>query len=59
MPGGGIPIVGLERSGIASTALLAGRTATVTGIVKRAYPTASEGSAPRCSANFRPPQNLT
>ncbi|MEO8626257.1 MAG: lamin tail domain-containing protein, partial [Candidatus Limnocylindrales bacterium] len=39
---GGIPIVGLDRSGIASTALEAGRKATITGIVKRAYPTASD-----------------
>lgn len=42
LSGGGIPIVGLERSGIASTALEAGRKATITGIVKRAYPTASD-----------------
>jgi hypothetical protein len=39
---GGVPIVGLERSGIPSIALEAGRSATITGIVKRAYPTASD-----------------
>ena len=40
--GGSIPIAGLERSGIASTALIEGRSASVTGIVKRAYPTATD-----------------
>jgi hypothetical protein len=42
MPGGGIPIVGVARSGIESTTLIEGRDATVIGIVKRAYPTASD-----------------
>jgi DNA/RNA endonuclease YhcR with UshA esterase domain len=42
VPGGSIPIDGLSRSGIASTALVVGRTATVVGIVKRAFPTASD-----------------
>lgn len=37
-----IPLKGLEGSGIASTALVEGRTATVVGIVKRAYPTATD-----------------
>jgi len=37
-----VPIVGLARSGIPSTALVAGRMATVAGLVKRAYPTASD-----------------
>jgi len=40
--GGSIPIVGLDRSGIPSTALVDGRTATIVGIVKRAYPTATD-----------------
>jgi hypothetical protein len=40
--GGTIPIVGIDRSGIPATALVEGRTATVVGIVKRAYPTASD-----------------
>jgi uncharacterized protein YdeI (BOF family) len=40
--GGGVPVVGLERSGIPSTALATGGTASVTGIVKRAYPTATD-----------------
>jgi hypothetical protein len=42
LSGGGVPIVGLGRSGIASTALVAGREATITGIVRRAYPTAND-----------------
>lgn len=52
---GAIPIAGLERSGIASTALVAGRTATITGIVKRAYPTASDqrlAIVPRSAADI-------
>jgi hypothetical protein len=40
--GGSVPIVGLARSGIASNALVKGRGATVTGLVRRAYPTASD-----------------
>jgi hypothetical protein len=40
--GGGVPIVGIERSSVPSTAIVAGRGAAVTGIVKRAYPTASD-----------------
>jgi hypothetical protein len=40
--GGGIPISGIDRAGIPSTALEEGRRATITGIVKRAYPTASD-----------------
>lgn len=55
MPGGGVPIVGLERSGIPSTALAAGRGATVTGIVKRAYPTATDqrlAIVPRTAADI-------
>jgi hypothetical protein len=56
MPGGGLPIVGLERSGIDSTALVEGREATVTGIVKRAYPTASDqrfAVVPRTAADIK------
>jgi len=56
LPGGGVPIVGLARSGIASTALEAGRAATITGIVKRAYPTASDqrlAIVPRSAADIR------
>ena len=37
-----IAIAGLAGSGIPSTALIEGRQATVTGIVKRAYPTATD-----------------
>jgi hypothetical protein len=54
--GGGIPIVGLERSGIPPTAIQAGRRATITGIVKRAYPTASDQRlqiVPRSIADIR------
>jgi len=49
-------VVGLSRSGIDSTALVAGRTATVTGVVKRAYPTASDqrfAVVPRTAADIR------
>jgi DNA/RNA endonuclease YhcR with UshA esterase domain len=40
--GGSLPIVGIATSGIPSTVLEEGRSATITGIVKRAYPTASD-----------------
>ncbi len=40
--GGSLPIVGVAGSRIPSTAIAEGRNATVTGIVKRAYPTASD-----------------
>jgi uncharacterized protein YdeI (BOF family) len=42
--GGGakVPVSGLAGSGIASTALVEGREATITGIVKRPYPTATD-----------------
>ena len=40
--GGRVPIAGLAGSGIASTDLAVGRAATVTGIVKRPYPTATD-----------------
>jgi uncharacterized protein YdeI (BOF family) len=39
---GRIPIQGLAGSGIPSTALIEGRAATITGIVKRPYPTAKD-----------------
>ena len=53
---GTVPIVGIERSEITSTALEEGRTATVTGIVKRAFPTASDQRltiVPRSTADVR------
>lgn len=56
LSGGSVPIVGLARSGIPSTDLVAGRQATVTGIVKRAYPTASDqrlAIVPRSPADIR------
>ena len=37
-----VPVAGLAGSGIAATALVEGRRATVTGIVKRAYPGAAD-----------------
>lgn len=37
-----IPLVGLPGSGIAASAMIEGRSATVTGIVKRPYPTATD-----------------
>ncbi len=54
--GGTIPISGLERSGIPSTALEEGRSATITGIVKRAYPTATDqrlSVVPRSAADIK------
>jgi len=42
LDGGSIPVSGLSRSGIPATAVEEGRSATVTGLVKRAYPTASD-----------------
>jgi hypothetical protein len=42
MRGTRVPISGLAGSGIASTDLTEGRAATVTGIVKRPYPTATD-----------------
>jgi len=39
---GSVPVSGVARSGIDSTALVEGRNATIVGIVKRAYPTASD-----------------
>ncbi len=40
--GVGIPVSGLAGSGIAATLVVEGRTATITGIVKRPYPTATD-----------------
>ncbi|MFO1540023.1 MAG: OB-fold nucleic acid binding domain-containing protein, partial [Chloroflexota bacterium] len=40
--GGALPIAGLAGAGIAPDTLVAGATATVTGIVRRAWPTASD-----------------
>jgi hypothetical protein len=40
--GGSLPVAGLADSGIAADVLEEGRNATITGIVKRAYPTASD-----------------
>jgi hypothetical protein len=37
-----VPLLGLPGSGIAPSVVIEGRTAVVTGIVKRAYPTASD-----------------
>lgn len=42
LDGGSIPVSGLSRSGIPSTAVEEGRRATITGLVKRAYPTAGD-----------------
>ena len=50
-----IPLVGIDRSGIPSTALVEGRSATVVGIVKRAYPTSTDqrlALVPRSSADI-------
>ncbi len=54
--GGTIPISGLQRSGIASTALEEGRNVAITGIVKRAYPTATDqrlSVVPRSAADIK------
>jgi uncharacterized protein YdeI (BOF family) len=40
--GATMPVNGLARSGIPSTALIVGRSATIIGIVKRPYPTATD-----------------
>jgi len=58
--GGRIPVYGGARSGIASTALVEGRTAAVTGVVRRPYPTASDRNyvlVPR-AGNFSELQRL-
>jgi hypothetical protein len=51
-----VPIDGLAGSEIPSTALVEGRRATVTGIVRRAYPTASDrrfSVVPRSAADIQ------
>ena len=56
LSGGSVPVAGISRSGIDSTALVEGRSATIVGIVKRAYPTASDqrfAIVPRTSADIR------
>jgi hypothetical protein len=53
---GSIPVAGLPRSGIDSGALVEGREATIVGVVKRAYPTASDqrfALVPRAAADIR------
>ncbi|MET0773674.1 MAG: OB-fold nucleic acid binding domain-containing protein, partial [Candidatus Limnocylindrales bacterium] len=53
---GTLPIVGLARSGIPADALEEGRNATITGIVKRAHPSATDqrfGIAPREAHDIR------
>jgi hypothetical protein len=53
--GGSMPVAGLAGSGIPSTALVEGRSAMLTGIVKRAYPTASDqrfALVPRSTADI-------
>lgn len=40
--GGDLPVTGVPRSGIPADALVEGRSATIVGIVRRAYPTASD-----------------
>lgn len=40
--GGSLPVAGLSSSGIPADAMVEGRSATVTGLVRRAYPTASD-----------------
>jgi hypothetical protein len=42
LEGGGVPVVGLARSGVPPDALVKGRSAIVTGVVRRAYPTAGD-----------------
>ena len=54
--GGTIPITGLASSGIGSTTLQTGRQATVTGVVKRAYPTSTDqrfSVVPRSAADIK------
>lgn len=40
--GGELPVTGVSRSGIPADALVEGRSATIVGIVRRAYPTARD-----------------
>jgi hypothetical protein len=53
---GSVPVSGVARSGIAADALEEGRAATIVGIVKRAYPTASDqrfALMPRMAGDIR------
>jgi hypothetical protein len=53
--GSRVPIAGLAGSGIPSTALIEGRRATITGIVRRPHPSASDrrfAIAPRSAADL-------
>jgi hypothetical protein len=53
---GSLPLVGIARSGIPSDVLVEGRSATITGIVKRAHPSASDqrfGIVPRDRHDIR------
>ncbi len=52
---GRVPLVGLSGSAVKVDKVIEGRTATVTGIVKRAYPTAKDqrfGIVPRVAADL-------
>jgi hypothetical protein len=54
--GGTMPVTGVSGSGIPSTAMVEGRNATLTGIVRRAYPTASDqrfALVPRSAADIQ------
>jgi hypothetical protein len=53
---GTLPIVGVARSGIPADVVAEGRSATITGIVKRAHPSATDqrfGIAPRDPTDIR------
>jgi hypothetical protein len=52
---GSVPVSGIGRSGIPADAMVEGRQATIVGIVKRAYPTASDqrfALVPRSTADI-------
>jgi hypothetical protein len=54
--GARVPILGLAGAGIPSSALAEGRTATITGIVRRPYPTATDrrfAVIPRSSSDIQ------
>lgn len=54
--GGSVPIIGLARSGIAAETMQAGRSATISGLVRRAYPTAVDqrfAVVPRSAVDIR------
>jgi hypothetical protein len=54
--GGELPVAGTSRSGIPSTALEAGRSATIVGLVRRAHPSASDQ---RLAIQPRSPDDVT